>query len=128
MNAEKYIGVLWNNFEESAIKLELYGTYYFQQDNDPKHTAKKTREWLLYNVPKQLVTLPQSPVINLIENLWHILDIEIRKRQINNKNHLRRVLLEEWAKIGKKITQKLVDSVPRRLQAIINAKGMHTKY
>ncbi|CAK9814099.1 Transposable element Tcb2 transposase [Anthophora plagiata] len=128
MNAEKYIDILRNNLPESTKKLRLNRTYYFQQDNDPQHTAKKTKEWLLYNVPKQLITPPQSPDINSIENLWHLLNIEIRKRKISNKTDLQRIILQEWPKISKEITKKLVESMPKRLQAIIDAKGMHTKY
>ena len=128
MNAQKYIEVLRSNLKESAVKMGLGENFYFQQDNDPKHTAMKTREWLLYNVPKQLVTPPQSPDINPIENLWHLVDVEIRKRKITNKSDLQRVLSEEWTKIAKETTQKLVESMPKRLEAIIEAKGMHTKY
>ena len=128
MNALMYIGILRNNLLESATKLGIKETFRFQQDNDPKHTAHRTREWLLYNVPKQLPTPPQSPDVNPIENLWHILDLEIRKRKIKNKNDLKKALLEEWSKIPLETTKKLVESMPNRLQAIINAEGMHTKY
>jgi hypothetical protein len=31
-------------------------------------------------------------------------------------------------KIGQEVTAILVNSMPRRLQAIIDAKGLHTKY
>lgn len=128
MTALSYIEVLRHNLPESAAKLALNNNYYFQQDNDPKHTALKTREWLLYNVPKQLITPPQSPDINPIENLWHLLDLKIRKTKISNKNELQRILREEWQKLSPDLTKKLVESMPRRLQAIIDAKGMHTKY
>ncbi|KMQ88467.1 tc1-like transposase protein [Lasius niger] len=128
VNAEKYIKVLRNNLSKSAIKLDINETYYFQQDNDPKHTARKTKQWLLYNVPRQLITPPQSPDINPIENLWHLLDLQIRKRKISNKNDLKKVLLEEWSKISTETTRKLIESMPKRLEAIIEAKGMYTKY
>jgi hypothetical protein len=37
-------------------------------------------------------------------------------------------LKKEWDKIGQEVTANLVNSKPRRLQAIIDAKGLHTKY
>jgi hypothetical protein len=37
-------------------------------------------------------------------------------------------LKKEWDKIGEEVTANLVNSMPRRLQAIIDAKGLHNKY
>jgi hypothetical protein len=37
-------------------------------------------------------------------------------------------LKKEWDKIGQKVTANLVNSMPRRLQAEIDTKGLHTKY
>jgi hypothetical protein len=37
-------------------------------------------------------------------------------------------LKKELDKIGQEVTANLVNSMPRRLQVIIDAKGLHTKY
>ncbi|EFN87473.1 hypothetical protein EAI_07760, partial [Harpegnathos saltator] len=42
MTAERYIDILYENLEESLLKLDLETNFIFQQDNDPKHKAKKT--------------------------------------------------------------------------------------
>ncbi|GFX80797.1 transposable element Tc1 transposase [Trichonephila clavipes] len=76
----------------------------------------------------QLHTPPQSPDINVIENLWTTLETAVQKHQIRNKAHLKQVLQEEWDKISPDTTKKLVESVPRRLEDIIKAKGHATKY
>ena len=34
----------------------------------------------------------------------------------------------EWEKIPKEVCQNLIESMPRRVQAIIKAKGGYTKY
>jgi hypothetical protein len=37
-------------------------------------------------------------------------------------------ILEEWEKIPKDFLATLVESMPRRIQAVIDNKGSHTKY
>ncbi|GFT65202.1 transposable element Tc1 transposase [Trichonephila clavipes] len=98
------------------------------QDNDPKHTARNVKMWCLFHCKQQLHTPPQSPDINVIENLWATLETAVQKHQIRNKAHLKQVLQEEWDKISPDTTKKLVESVPRGLEDIIKAKGHATKY
>ncbi|CAH2108158.1 unnamed protein product [Euphydryas editha] len=112
----------------SAEKLGLGGDFVFQQDNDPKHTAYNTKNWLLYNVPGQLHTPPQSPDMNPIEHLWRILENSIRGRQASNLAEFIDILQKAWEEISPAMTKNLVDSMPRRLQAVIDAKGFPTKY
>ncbi|GFW99113.1 transposable element Tcb2 transposase [Trichonephila clavipes] len=114
MNQYNYLNILKNNLSQSASKLGLDRSFTFQQDNDPKHTARVVREWLLYNVRKQVKTPPQSPDLNPIEHLWDYFDRQIRKQEIKTKNDLKKALLEEWQKIPSSITQNLVKSVPSR--------------
>lgn len=123
-----YLNILKQNLADSANKMGMGNDYCFQQDNDPKHTAHIVRDWIGKSVPNQLKTPPQSPDMNPIENLWDELDCRIRKRTISNKNTLKKVLQEEWFKIGTNTTQKLIDSMNNRLLEVAKAKGGPTKY
>ena len=47
MNGAKYREILDENLLQSAKDLRLGRRFTFQQDNNPKHTAKTMQEWLL---------------------------------------------------------------------------------
>ena len=66
--------------------------------------------------------------MNVIENLWQKLEVEIRKHEISCKDDLKKGLLMEWNKISPDYTKKLLESVPNRLKAVIRHKGYPTKY
>ena len=61
-NGAKYRQILDENLLQSANDLRLGFT--FQQDNDPKHTAKATLEWLQNRNVKVLEWSSQSPDLN----------------------------------------------------------------
>lgn len=50
----------------------------FQHDNDPKHTSKLAKKWLSDKEIDVLEWPAQSPDLNIIENLWNIVDKKIR--------------------------------------------------
>lgn len=122
MDRFMYLNLLRDNLKDSVSKMGLSGSWVFQQDNDPKHTAAIVKEWLLYNVPKQLHSPPQSPDLNPIENLW------VRKTTIKSKQDLKNALIREWSKISSETNSKLVYSMKRRLNAVLESKGGATKY
>lgn len=128
MDKHLYLKILKENLKQSAEQLGLdKNNFLFQQDNDPKHTSYLVKEWLLYNC-KQLHTPPQSPDLNPIEHVWDLLDKRIRKHKISSKESLKNALSMEWQKISQNDTTRLVRSMRRRLQAVIDAGGGPTKY
>jgi transposase len=131
MNAGQYVSILEDNLlptmENSGIPEE---NIIFQQDNDPKHTSKRAQEWLESQGIKVLDWPAQSPDLNPIEHLWQIL-----KKKLNSYATSPRGVWElweriemEWGKIEVEECQRLIESMPRRVEAVIKAKGGHTKY
>ncbi|MBN3293855.1 TCB2 transposase, partial [Polypterus senegalus] len=49
MTAAMYSDILDENLLQSALDLRLGRWFIFQQDNDPKHKAKISKEWLQDN-------------------------------------------------------------------------------
>ncbi len=124
MNAAKYRDILDENLLQSAQDLRLGRRFTFQQDNDPKHTAKITKEWLHNNSVTVLEWPSQSPDLNL----WRDLKMAVHQRLPSNLTELERICKEEWQRIPKSRCEKLVASFPKRLVAVLNQKGASTKY
>ncbi|GFT13506.1 hypothetical protein TNCV_3829931 [Trichonephila clavipes] len=64
-----------------------------------------------------------SPDLNVIDHLWSHLERSWQKHQITSKEQLKTALQEEWLNIAPETTRHLVESMPRRLEAVISAKG-----
>ncbi|KAK3516426.1 hypothetical protein QTP70_011958 [Hemibagrus guttatus] len=64
MNGAMYREILGKNLLPSARALKMKRGWVFQHDNDPKHTARATKEWLCKKHFKVLEWPSQSPDLN----------------------------------------------------------------
>jgi transposase len=110
----------------------------FMQDNAPIHTANKVKEWFKERGINVTDWPPYSPDLNPIEHAWKRLKDIVAKMfpdlwKSNGKSEEDRIAMEEalkeaWATIPVSFFEELIESMPRRIQACIDANGWHTKY
>uniref|UniRef100_A0A8R1E953 HTH_Tnp_Tc3_2 domain-containing protein n=1 Tax=Caenorhabditis japonica TaxID=281687 RepID=A0A8R1E953_CAEJA len=70
----------------------------------------------------------QSPDFNPIEHMWEELKRRLKGVRASNANQKCAQLEAAWKSIPMPVVQTLLDSMPRRCQAVIDAKGYPTKY
>jgi len=142
---ETYIGILEEHFlpfldtlhsENPEMPLE------FVQDNARPHVAAKTRDWFKVVAAKYNLKImewpPNSPDMNLIEQLWAHLKYELYRRfpdtaSLNGsaeyiKSTLRQRLHTVWWDIGVDLLNHLVNSMPKRVEALARGHGWYTEY
>lgn len=97
-------------------------------DDDPKHSSKIFKEWFSKENIKVLDWPAQRPDLNPIENLWNDVKNKIAQKNFKNAEELWMGIQEAWLSIPIDRSQRLVESMPRRCQAVIDNNGFSTKY
>lgn len=109
----------------------------FQHDNAPTHTAHIVRRALDEMGIETMDWPPVSPDLNPIENLWALLKAKIYElrpdlRHMNNNNTTKEILIataqQAWQEIDIRHLQHLSETMPNRVEAIIEARGWYTPY
>ncbi|GBM12930.1 hypothetical protein AVEN_163992-1 [Araneus ventricosus] len=99
----------------------------FQDDNSTVHRAGRMCD-RFDGHSHALLNLDwpaKSPDLNPIENLWHMLERRVKRRNQHPHNlvDLRDQILSEWLKLDATYLQNLVDSLPNRIQAVIQRRS-----
>lgn len=100
----------------------------FQQDNAPSHRYHKIDTWLAEKGIRKLEWPPQSPDMSLIEVIWNELKFRLRGMVFLNKNELWKKLKAEWMSIEVNFIRDLYEGMSRRISALKEVRGKHTKY
>ncbi len=69
-----------------------------------------------------------SPDLNPIEHLWGILKRKVEECKVSNIHQLSDVVMEEWKRTPVATCEALVNSKPKRVKAVLENNGGHTKY
>ncbi|KAI4459369.1 transposable element-related [Holotrichia oblita] len=130
MNSHRYIEVLEEVLEPSALQLfdEDVPDYIFQQDNAPCHKLRAVTSWFRENNVRVLEWPAQSSDLSPIEHLWGILKVKVSKFKCTSKDMLKTKIRDAWNSITPEECFRFIASMPRRVHAVINAKGGTPKY
>ena len=106
------------------------GGWTFQEDNCLVHVSRQTIPWKTENNIETLPRLSQSPDINIIENVWRTIKVQLGKRlgEIQSQKDLINLVLDIWGSLDQAYIRGLYTTIPSRLQAVLKAKGAITKY
>ena len=98
-------------------------------DNSRPHRPHVVNDFFQDNITR-LEWPACSPDMNPIEHFWGRLKRAIYGRldPPTTLRDIRRIAIEEWDNLGQQCFDKLLDSMPRRIQACINARGRATGY
>jgi len=127
INSEKYISVVSTSLIP-FLKKRVNGQMIFQQENAPCHKSRVALGFFDENNVNLLEWPANSPDLNPIENLWSIIKRRVAKRSAKNRDELQNFIIEEWRGIDAEILKNLIDSMPRRLQLVIEKNGEEIGY
>jgi hypothetical protein len=131
MNGKLLKKILGSHLIESAhlhYEQDPPELWHLLQDNDPKHKSVLVRTWLFNHGISMLDFPPYSPDLNPIENLWNDLARRVEARPACTIHELQDVIAEEWEATPVSFLETLARSMPKRCQAVIDAKGQYTNY
>ena len=80
IDSHKYIEVLLESLLPLIEQSFSDGEYTFMQDNAPVYTSRLTMDWLNSKGIHPTIWPPQSPDLNIIENVW--LDVKVKLAKV----------------------------------------------
>ena len=124
ITTDAYIDMLENDFF-NKVDEQLPDNFIWMHDNATPHVATKTKGYL---EQKGIITMewpPMSPDLNLIKNIWSLLQKEVykSKKEYKNTTDLWDAIVAAWHTIPIETFKNLYNSIPSRLIKVLEEKG-----
>ncbi|CAG8660808.1 13745_t:CDS:1 [Dentiscutata heterogama] len=130
MNGEAYVKLLRRHAIPVVCQLVPDGQGIFQQDNAPAHTCSKVKN-VFRNANIPVLPWPaQSPDMNPIENMWQEVERCLRNFPDNPTSiqDLEEKVKAAWYSIPPSYYRRVINSMPRRVEACDDVDGGSTRY
>jgi len=109
---------------------KAHGPVHFQQDNASCHTSKSTKKWFEDHHIPLLYHPANSPDLSPIEPVWNELKKIIRnlERRPTSADELITAIHNVWEELDVANVDKHIHGMPDRVEAILRARGGHTRF
>lgn len=104
--------------------------FLLMDDNAPPHRARIVTEYLEQECIERMEWPARSPDLNPIEHVWDMLQVALSNQETapQTLQELGNSLVQQWQRIPQDRLSHLIRSIPRRCQAVLDARGGHTRY
>jgi transposase len=126
--AEDYVRVVY----EGPLK-KFFGrkrSIILMEDGAMIHRANVSTQWIAKKKIKKMEWPASSPDLNPIENLWRTMKVRVQDRfhQGMELEEFQGVLKDVWNEFEPDDYNHLIESMPRRMKAVIQANGRPTRW
>lgn len=129
MTADRYIRDI---LEPHAVPFAPFvgDNFMLMHDNARPHIARIVHEYLDEVEIPRLIWPARSPDLNPIEHVWDMVGRRVRARipAPANLQELSAAVVQEWDEIDQYDIRHLIAGMPRRMEAVIRARGGNTHY
>jgi len=105
-----------------------HGKGILMEDGASIHTSNFTSAWHRQLGFNKMEWPANSPDLNPIENVWRMLKYRLNRRLPRNLDELHQALIVEWDRLSLDDYGKYINEMPERCEAVILARGGHTKW
>jgi len=138
MTMPQYLTKIFRPHIESAWQQakEQHRAFVLLEDNDGSHGTRTSNNIVARYKAK--IGIPwyansaRSPDLNIIENVWRILKQRLKQRlrleSALTIDRVKEILLEIWDGIEQSEINKLIETMPERINECLRRKGLNTPY
>lgn len=136
ITGSEYESVVASTFLPQGTKIfstQGMGSWVLHQDNEPSHkvAAAVINKWNLargYSISLLPNWPPNSPDLNLIENLWGYVQAKVHSQGHTTFEAFREAVLKELGYVPQEVLTNLYNSMAKRMAQVIKFGGDKTKY